>query len=308
MAGARVTAAERRLARQLALDFTQTTEPGVAAAQQIGWRAMLAALRAYRRGADPVEAAGKVLDGMAPLLASALLVAALTGIERGHKLLPVTLSLAMPISDTYKNAVQSLKQRTGLTDTAVKELEKKLQTQALRVSRTAKAAVEKKLEKTMLRITEEGLHVRDGVKELRGAFEAAGIVPGNAYMLESVYRTQTALAYAAGKVQVEQSPDAQEILWGYKYVTVGDDRVRDSHIALDGVTLPKTDPFWQENYPPNGWACRCQALPLYEQRPVVMPPDEVEINGKPVHPGADEGFRFNPGVLIEMPGATLTPI
>jgi len=298
VAVARVTAAERRLARQLALDFTATTELGVAAAQQIGWRAMLAALRAYRRGDDPVAAAGDVLDDMAPLLASAMLVAALTGIERGHKLLPVALSLAMPISDTYRNAVEALKHRTALTDAAVKELEKKLQTQALRVSRTAKAAVEKKLAKTMLRITQEGLHVRDGVKELRGAFEAAGIVPGNAYLLESVYRTHSAMAYAAGKVQVEQSPESQEILWGYKYVTVGDDRVRDSHIALEGVTLPKTDPFWQENYPPNGWACRCQAIPLYEQRSVVMPPEEVEINGKPVKPGADPGFRFNPGVLI----------
>jgi len=302
----RVTPQERRLAHTLALDFAQTIERGVDAAQQIGWRAMLAALRALRRGADPVPPVRAELERLHPLVTSAMLVSVLLGVRRGMLLVPAPLSLA--VSDVYQGAVTALRRRLRLPDATLKALERQLATRALRITHDTSAAVERRIERAMLRIGTEGLHVRDGVKQLRLEFAKAGIVPGNSFTLEGVYRTQSALAYAAGKVQVEQSPDAQEILWGYKYVTVGDDRVRDSHIALDGVTLPKTDPFWQENYPPNGWACRCQALPLYEQRPVVMPPDEVEINGKPVHPGADEGFRFNPGVLIEMPGATLTPI
>lgn len=43
------------------------------------------------------------------------------------------------------------------------------------------------------------------------------------------------------------------------YRTVGDDRVRPSHQALDGVTRPKSDSFWKTYYPPNGWNCRCDA-------------------------------------------------
>lgn len=42
-----------------------------------------------------------------------------------------------------------------------------------------------------------------------------------------------------------------------KYETVGDARVRPDHQMLDGVIKPKSDPFWDTHYPPNGWLCRC---------------------------------------------------
>lgn len=43
-----------------------------------------------------------------------------------------------------------------------------------------------------------------------------------------------------------------------QYETEGDDRVRPAHQLMDGITLPITDPFWREFYPPNGWRCRCR--------------------------------------------------
>jgi SPP1 gp7 family putative phage head morphogenesis protein len=47
-----------------------------------------------------------------------------------------------------------------------------------------------------------------------------------------------------------------------KYVTVGDDRVRPAHRALEGVTRPVDDKFWNTYYPPNGWNCRCTVFQL----------------------------------------------
>ncbi len=41
------------------------------------------------------------------------------------------------------------------------------------------------------------------------------------------------------------------------YQTAGDDRVRPTHVALDGTVKPINDSFWLTNYPPNGWNCRC---------------------------------------------------
>lgn len=41
------------------------------------------------------------------------------------------------------------------------------------------------------------------------------------------------------------------------YVTAGDERVRNSHAALNGVCLPTDDPFWQTHTPPWEWGCRC---------------------------------------------------
>ena len=45
-----------------------------------------------------------------------------------------------------------------------------------------------------------------------------------------------------------------------QYRTAGDDKVRADHAALDGTTLPPSDPFWDRYYPPNGWGCRCTAV------------------------------------------------
>ena len=35
---------------------------------------------------------------------------------------------------------------------------------------------------------------------------------------------------------------------------------RPNHLAMDGIILPRTDPFWQINYPPNGWGCKCRVV------------------------------------------------
>lgn len=48
----------------------------------------------------------------------------------------------------------------------------------------------------------------------------------------------------------------------WKYVTAGDDRVREEHRALDGVVLEASDPRWKKIFPPNGWKCRCRVTPL----------------------------------------------
>lgn len=48
----------------------------------------------------------------------------------------------------------------------------------------------------------------------------------------------------------------------WQYVTAGDDRVREEHRKLNGVTLEVKDPRWDKIYPPNGWKCRCRVKPL----------------------------------------------
>lgn len=46
-----------------------------------------------------------------------------------------------------------------------------------------------------------------------------------------------------------------------EYNTVGDERVRGSHKALDGKTYPKNHKFWDNAMPPLGWNCRCTVIP-----------------------------------------------
>ena len=67
-------------------------------------------------------------------------------------------------------------------------------------------------------------------------------------------RAENASAYRRLKGEVDLFP-----YWEYK--TVGDDRVREEHAALDGLVLRHDDPLWDKIYPPNGWKCRCYVVP-----------------------------------------------
>jgi SPP1 gp7 family putative phage head morphogenesis protein len=121
----------------------------------------------------------------------------------------------------------------------------------------------------------ENLPVAAMKRKLADKFAALGISPTNAYQLENIARTQAQITYNAAKYKEEQEEYIQEILWGYKYVTTGDERVRPEHAVLEGVTLPKDDPFWKRYYPPNGWSCRCQVIPVFEKTKVKKPPKDV---------------------------------
>lgn len=46
-----------------------------------------------------------------------------------------------------------------------------------------------------------------------------------------------------------------------EYRTVGDDRVRPKHRAMDGIVQKIDSPFWDRAFPPNDWACRCTVIP-----------------------------------------------
>ena len=81
----------------------------------------------------------------------------------------------------------------------------------------------------------------------------------NEQWLRTEYNTAVSVAESAStyrrlKAQVRIFP-----FWEYR--TVGDNRVRLEHQALEGLTLPTDDPRWQKIMPPNGWNCRCYITP-----------------------------------------------
>ena len=47
----------------------------------------------------------------------------------------------------------------------------------------------------------------------------------------------------------------------WEYRTIGDEKVREEHRALNGIVLPQNDKRWNKIYPPNGWNCRCYVVP-----------------------------------------------
>lgn len=69
--------------------------------------------------------------------------------------------------------------------------------------------------------------------------------------------------------------------------TAGDNDVRPEHAALEGLTLPIDDPFWNSHTPPLGWGCRCELVQTDKE---IKKPEYYKETPVP------KGFEFNPGI------------
>ena len=124
-------------------------------------------------------------------------------------------------------------------------------------------------------------------------------VQHNEQYLEAEYRFAVSSATMAGRwAAIEADGDT----FNLQYRTAGDDRVRDSHAAIDLVTLAPSDPFWSSYFPPNGWRCRCNAVQVRKSKFETSDPvDAITKAEKATTQIGKDGknrleiFRFNPG-------------
>lgn len=81
-----------------------------------------------------------------------------------------------------------------------------------------------------------------------------------------------------------------------KYLTAGDNRVRESHAALDGKIFRVTDNTWLSIYPPNGWNCRCEMIQLRDpDGPVTTGTEAIGLLGDEYEKMKKAGFAYNRG-------------
>lgn len=123
-----------------------------------------------------------------------------------------------------------------------------------------------------------------------------GFTPENPAHWKTEFETAKVAAKAAGQWQ-EYEADAD--LFPYlRYVTMEDNLVRVEHRPLHGVIAEVGSAFWNMNYPPNGWNCRCYAEQLTRSEAEALPE-----YGKPA-PGymPPDGFRRNVGRDGRLPG------
>ena len=74
--------------------------------------------------------------------------------------------------------------------------------------------------------------------------------------LKTIFYTNMRVSYNVGRAKHQYSlPDSTYL----RYVAILDSKTRPAHRELHGKFIHRDSSFWNKNYPPNGWNCRCTA-------------------------------------------------
>lgn len=117
----------------------------------------------------------------------------------------------------------------------------------------------------------------------------------NSNYLRAEYNFVQASAEMAAKWE-QYSEDGDRYLLQYR--TAHDDKVRPEHAALDRITLPMSDPFWESYYPPLSWNCRCSVVQVRRGKYDETPHNEAMSRGEEAFANNEKlnMFRFNSGI------------
>lgn len=205
---------------------------------------------------------------------------------------------------TPEAAIAWWKQRAKLTDAEARALTEGARQRAFYVTGLARRDLVQLVSDGIQAALESGETLDSFRERITDAIRAEG---WHDRRVELIFRTNMQSAYAAGRWKKIQAVKASRPYLQYVARMV---RTRPSHAILHLLVYPVDHEFWKTNYPPNGFRCHCHVVTLssrqVEKRGLTvqkeMPKSGVWKDPKTgyeyfVHfPGADKGFRGNPGM------------
>ena len=205
---------------------------------------------------------------------------------------------------TPEAAIAWWKQRAKLTDAEARALTEGARQRAFYVTGLARRDLVQLVSDGIQTALENGETLDSFRERITDAIRAEG---WHDRRVELIFRTNMQSAYAAGRWKKIQAVKASRPYLQYVARMV---RTRPSHAILHLLVYPVDHEFWKTNYPPNGFRCHCHVVTLssrqVEKRGLTvqkeMPKSGVWKDPKTgyeyfVHfPGADKGFRGNPGM------------
>ncbi len=158
---------------------------------------------------------------------------------------------------------------------------------------------------------EELVPIPIAVARIQDAALAQQLTPFARGYAETVYRTNLATAYTAGRFQQAADPEISQALPAFRYSAIKDSVLRrgrkedeyapglaENHLALDGMIAATGSNIWQIYAPPNGWNCRCnlRLVSIFElqRRGVIRSlddpiPEPQDLDSSWVHPRFSRG-------------------
>jgi len=287
----------RKQAQQLAMiqdrDRSRLENEGIKALRKLGLKFRVELIKAVRRGDDLRLVARELMEDMQPIIATGMMAAHLSGRLRSVRSAESVTrkSLSLAAGEPYADAMSFLERRLNADGTALDILRSKYSTESQNVLRLLGDEVNRSLDRVTAEIIQQNLPTRSAVNAMREALDRIGITNTSTHLLETTVRTQTQIAYSAGRMNANDDPAIQSILWGYEYAAVGDTRTTDICLALDGMRLLKINPSWQRLTPPNHYNCRSSLIEIFNGDALANP--TAVPNVAPM-----AGFDFNPVALF----------
>ncbi len=261
------------------------------AMSNIAARTRAATLRAYRVRVKQLPVLNRELAKIVPVMTSLMSVAHLNGYIKSIERATPHLANQNKAAAVFDNALRFATDRLSLTPDQIEGLLVNYGDVAINVTRKTTEFVEGEMKIVSRDITESGVHPQEGARVLRAKFEALGLETQNPYLLETLVRNQTQVAYEAGRWEANQDPVIADILWGYEYAAIIDSRQTPFCDERDGTRLPKEDQFWLINWPPNHWGCRSTTLEIFKGEEIAQEKLPGELTELP------DGFKQNTGII-----------
>lgn len=199
-------------------------------------------------------------------------------------------------------AIELFRDRVPLTRTQFNRLVADLRRKHFTVAGIEEMNLLKMAQETLLEAIEYGGTVdtfaaklrERGVRYTGQAFgqDLAGQELGD-FHLRTVFRTNVLSAYNDGRRAIMDDPDMEDFIPFLMYSAIVDGRERDEHRAMDGRIYAKDHPIWQTWYPPNGYNCRCDVVPVTRDEARRLRQDQIStqppvVGGQVATP--DDGF------------------
>ncbi|SQI34952.1 phage head morphogenesis protein, SPP1 gp7 family [Leminorella richardii] len=191
---------------------------------------------------------------------------------------------------------------------------------AFTVAKAARLDVLDTIRSEVDRALSEGITEREFINTLTPRLQAAGwygkqvvvdsaggaevVQLGSPQRLSTIYRTNLATSYQAGRYQQQLASTETHPYW--QYIAILDSNTRDSHRALHGRVFHYTDLIWQTMYPPNDWGCRCRVRALTAAQVKQMGLKVESSVGRLDTGMAEAGVDKRTGEVYEQPVTTFT--
>jgi SPP1 gp7 family putative phage head morphogenesis protein len=190
----------------------------------------------------------------------------------------------------FDEAIRFFRGKVTLPADQYRQLTSEARAKAFSVSGVARMDVMGDIYESMERAISEGRGYGDWKNDIRDIMQTRGWDGKLPYRADTIFRTNIQSSYQAGHYQ--RMMEVADALPYWQYVAVMDGRTRPAHAAMNGKVLPANDPWWQANYPPNGFNCRCTVRAMSERQ---LQRDGLIVAKNPLPVADDERWAVNAG-------------